>query len=180
MNIPFFDSVAALAQHRTRFFVPGHKGNPEALPPFGAVLPYDITEIDGADDLSCPSGALAQSQANMAALYGAGATLYSTSGSTSCIQAMLTLFVRPGERVVMLRGCHVSAIRALAFIGAHPVWVLPEKGRAAPRAVAEALGQSGAKAVYITSPIYEGLLSDIPSLAEVCRQIGRASCRERV
>lgn len=172
MDTPFFNKTKQLAALRTRFFVPGHKGNKAAIPRFGEWLAYDLTEIEGADDLSHPSDTLAQSQQNMSKAYGSGATLYSASGSTSCIQAMLTLFVPSGHTVVMARGCHVSAIRALAFIDAHPIWVLPQisTGQPSPPDIEAALKNSNAKAVYLTSPNYEGQIADIPAISAICRQ----------
>lgn len=175
MNTPLCDAVQSIANKtRTRFFMPGHKANTAAMPRFGGVLPFDITEVPGADDLQNAAGPLAQSQANMARAYRSGATLYSASGSTSCILAMLTLFVGPGKPVVMARGCHVAAVRALALLDATPVWVLAPKGPPTPAAFEAALKQSGAGAVYLTSPDYYGRVADIPALAGVCRRYGAA------
>lgn len=172
MDTPFLDKIQQLARLRARFFMPGHKGNPAAMPAFGQVLPYDITEIEGADDLSHPSAELAESEANMSRIYGSGATLYSASGSSSSICAMLALFVGEGGQVIMQRGCHVSAIRALAFLDATPHWLLPQEGRLTPTLVQAALQNTGAKAVYITSPNYYGQMPDIAALAAVCHQHG--------
>lgn len=164
--------MQTLAQQKTRFCVPGHKGNPAAIPPFGGILRYDLTEVEGADDLSHPADTLAQSEQNMARIYGSGATLYSASGSTSCIQAMLTLFVKPGQTVVMARGCHVSAVRALGFIGAVPAWVYPAACMPTAAEIRAELKATGAKTVYLTSPDYEGQIADIEAIAAVCHATG--------
>lgn len=174
MKTPFLDKIQQLARLRARFFVPGHKGNPDAFPAFASILPYDLTEIEGADDLSHPSDTLAQSEANMSRVYGSGATLYTTSGASSAICAMLTLFVGEGGQVVMQRGCHVSAIRALAFLDAHPLWLLPEEGRLTPEQAEQELQKSGAKALYVTNPDYYGRMPDIAALAAVCHRHGAA------
>ncbi|MGD9559806.1 MAG: PLP-dependent transferase [Oscillospiraceae bacterium] len=174
MNTPFYDAMAALAARGPRFFVPGHKGNPAAIPAFGPLLAYDLTEIEGADDLAHPAGPLAESQRNMARAYGSGATLYSASGATSCVQAMLRLFVPAGGGVVMARGCHVAAVRALAFLDAAPHWVPLRAGRPQPQDIAAALRASGYKAVYITSPDYTGRMADVAGIAAVCRENGAA------
>lgn len=61
---------------RYPFHMPGHKRNPDfGLP--GAEI--DITEIDGYDDLHAPTGVLARLQADLAALYGAGASFLSVN-----------------------------------------------------------------------------------------------------
>lgn len=173
MDMPLCHAANKIVQDApARFFMPGHKGNNAANLRFGGVLPYDITEIPGLDDLQHPSGPLAQSQANMAKTYGSGATLYSASGSTSCIMAMLTLFVGVNGHVVMARGCHVAAVRALALLDATPHWVLPKDGVPTPAGIESALRQSGAKAVYITSPNYYGQIADIEGIAKVCQTYG--------
>jgi arginine/lysine/ornithine decarboxylase len=173
LQTPFCDAIDKILKEKpTRFFMPGHKGNAAVMPRFGGALYYDITEIEGADDLSHPSGPLAQSQANMARVFGAGATLYSAAGSTSCILARFTLFLRPGQKVVMARSCHNAAVRALALIDLYPVWVLPQSGMPTAAKIEAALGQSGAAAVYITSPDYYGRLADVEAIAAVCRAHG--------
>lgn len=173
LQTPFCDAIEAILKETpTRFFMPGHKGNAAAMPRFGGALYYDITEIEGADDLSHPSGPLAQSQANMARAFGAGATLYSAAGSTSCILAMLTLFLRPGQKVVMARGCHNAAVRALALVDLHPVWVLPQSGVPTTAEIEAALKQNDVAAVYITSPDYYGRLADVGAIAVVCHAHG--------
>ena len=171
-NTPFLDSIATLTSEKTtRFFVPGHKGNKGAIPFLEDILKWDLTEIEGADNLQNPKHALLQSQNNMAAVYGAGATLYSAGGSTSCIQAMLALYVKEKEKVVMARNCHVSAVRALAFLDAQPVWVYPDEKGISPQEAEKALRESGAKALYITSPSYYGEICDIKALSEICKKM---------
>lgn len=173
VQTPFLDAILLLKEKGGRFHVPGHKGNPAALPFFADSLPFDLTEIEGADNLSSPAGPLAESEKNMARAYGAGASLYSAGGSTSCVQAMLSLFVKEGERVVLTRNSHVSALRALAFLGAEGVFLLPdEEGGLSCARAEEALAQTGAKALYVTSPDYEGRLCDIAGLAAVCKRQG--------
>ncbi len=175
MDTPFFNQIQQLAAKDTaRFHVPGHKGNSASLAFMGEALFFDVTEVEGACDLSNPEGSLAQSQHNMAKAYGSGATLYSASGSTSCIQAMLTLFVGMGGRVVMARNCHVAAVRAIAFLDADPTWLTPEEGPPTSLQINDALRESGAKAVYITSPDYYGRIADIPAISTVCKKYNAA------
>ena len=172
-NTPFLDKIAEIAEKNSpRFFVPGHKGKEDALPFFGQLTRWDITEIDGADNLQHPEELLQQSQKNMARAYGAGATLYSAGGSTSCIQAMLAMYVKEKDKVVMARNCHVSAVRALAFLDAEPVWVYPKDDKILPEDAEAALRESGARVLYITSPSYYGAICDIKALSEVCERNG--------
>ena len=91
-----------------RVHMPGHKGR---------LNPFDITEIDGADVLHNSGGIILESERNAAALFGAAETLYSCSGATLAIQAMLTLAKRAGyDTVYAVRGCHASVIRACILL----------------------------------------------------------------
>lgn len=174
MDTPFFDRIKALSQHDAWFHVPGHKGSPEAIPPFAQALPFDLTEIEGADDLQHPSGPLAESEANMTRAYGFGASLYTAFGCSCAVKAMLTLYVKPGQKVLMARNCHVSAVHALAFLGAHPVWLVPDEENrlSLPEVELAFLKNKDIAAVYVTSPDYFGFLSDIESLARVAHKHG--------
>ncbi len=160
-----------------RFHMPGHKGvsffGPEAL---------DITEIRGADDLSCPEGIILKSEENAAGLFGTCRTLYSTGGSTQSIHAMLYLaFLRAeGEEPYILAGrnAHKAFIYAVAKLGVRVKWLYPEKvdgicGCAvSPESLEQAILEEGEKpfGVYITSPDYLGGVADIRGLSEVTKK----------
>ncbi len=183
MTTPIWDFLQSYRQkEKSRFHMPGHKGTG----PLGCEI-WDITEIPGADSLYEASGIIAESERNAAALFGSGATFYSTEGASQCIRAMLhlTLQYRPAATspvVLAARNAHKSFIYAAALLDFEPVWLWPEEGKmdslcACPitaeslEKVLEALDAPPA-AVYITSPDYLGNLADIPALAEVCHRFG--------
>ncbi len=172
MDTPFFQKIQRVAGKAPRFFVPGHKGNADALPFLADMLRYDITEVNGADDLQNPTDTLLQSQQNMSRLYASGASLYSAFGSSSCILAMLALFVGDGGQLVIARGCHVAAVRGLALLDITPHWVAQSGGVPPAQDVQSALIKSGAKAVYITSVDYYGRMADVSGIAAVCQRLG--------
>lgn len=79
METPICDFVRGYAQSGvSRLHMPGHKGRPVL-----GCEPLDITEVAGADELYAPTGIIAQSEANAAALFGAAATFYSTEDRPS-------------------------------------------------------------------------------------------------
>ena len=166
----------------SRFHMPGHKGEG----PLGCEA-WDITEIPGADSLYEASGIIAESEENAAALFGSGATLYSTEGSSQCIRAMLYLAVRNRPAgtppvIAAARNVHKAFVYAAAMLDVEPVWLWPEgEGTASLCAcpiTAEGLDRTLAAmeappaAVYLTSPDYLGNMADIPALAEVCHRRG--------
>lgn len=151
----------------SRFHMPGHKGA-ECFPDY---YKYDITEVEGADSLFEASGAIREAEERFAEIYGAGASLLSAGGSTLCIQGMLATFLNPGDTVIMCRNCHASAVNAAALLDLNVVWVNP-------RSTAElsaALEQNpAAKAVYVTSPDYFGVLTDIAACSKIVHEHGAA------
>lgn len=179
MNTPIADF---LAQYRdsgiSRLHMPGHKG---VLPsPFDSVAPYDITEIQGADELYEAESIIARAEENTAALYGSGQACFSASGSTLCIQAMLAAVCRPGDTVITGRNAHSAFLNGCTLLDLHPVWITPRyrdefgvSGELTPDAFADALRKHPeARAAYVTSPDYLGTISDIAALAALCREAG--------
>ena len=182
MDTPIWDFLQKYRQAGTRrFHMPGHKG----AGPLGCEA-WDITEISGADSLYEASGVIARSEGNAAALFGAGATFYSTGGSSQCVKAMLHLALqnRPADTppvILAARNVHKSFVHAAALLDFTPVWLWPEGGLsslcACPLTVEgldRALGTMDAPpaAVYVTSPDYLGNTADISALGRVCRRWG--------
>lgn len=179
MSTPLYDALRDyIARDTARFHMPGHKGAP--VEPFGAVTAYDLTEVPGTDSLYEASGPIRATERRLCALYGTADTLLSAGGATLCIQAMLALIAREGGRVIAGRNLHVAAINAMALLGLEPIWVYPDDssgagigGRITPKAVAQALADCpDALAVYVTSPDYFGVCSDIAGLAALCHAHG--------
>ena len=178
MTTPVWDFLKGY-RREGRLHMPGHKG----AGPLGCER-WDITEVAGADSLYEASGIIAESEGNAAALFGSGATFYSTEGSSQCIKAMLFLALRhrpAGTPPVILaaRNVHKSFVHAAALLDFEPLWLWPEEGTSslcacpvAAEGLDRALSALDAPpaAVYITSPDYLGNMADIPALAEVCRR----------
>ncbi len=177
MDTPIIDFLEKYSASGTlRCHMPGHKGRAALLPP-----PYwDITEISGADELFEANGIIAQSERNMAKLYGSVACAYSAHGSTLCIQAMLAIMKREGRRVLAVRNAHRAFLNAAALTDIDVNWILPEyldgilSGELTSAAAEAAFSGSGEApgCLYVTSPDYTGRIADIPGLAEVCRRHG--------
>ncbi|MEM1486294.1 aminotransferase class I/II-fold pyridoxal phosphate-dependent enzyme [Oscillospiraceae bacterium PP1C4] len=165
---------AYLEKDRARFHMPGHKGQGEGA--FASMLPYDITEVEGADSLFHADGAILELELELARIYGAKRSLLCAGGATLCIQTMLGLACGIGKKVIMSRNIHRAAINAMALLDLTPVWIYPEKdagewflGRYTPESVKAALTEHPDVAgVYITSPDYFGVISDFEGIAQVC------------
>ncbi|WP_040195839.1 DegT/DnrJ/EryC1/StrS family aminotransferase [Candidatus Soleaferrea massiliensis] len=175
MDRPLLQAIEAYRHRQTvRCHMPGHKGKESGL--FGKLCAYDVTEIPGTDSLYDCGGPLRLTELRLSALYGAADSLLSAGGSSLCIQTMLAMAAKRGGTLIASRSIHVSAVNAMGLLGLDPVWVYPrgEKhlaGRVQPGDVEQALrAHPDALAVYITSPDYYGIVSDIAAIAAVCRK----------
>ena len=157
------------------FHMPGHKRNKEFEYLFGAQS-IDVTEIDGTDNLHDPKGVLKDAMQYAASVFGAKATRFLVNGSTCGILAGMRATSRRGEKVIVARNCHKSVYNAIEILGLVPEYVLPKVlecgiyGSVCADDVAEQLERTGAKLVVITSPTYEGVISDVKAIADVCKK----------
>lgn len=159
--------------------MPGHKRNTALL---GTDLPYalDITEIDGFDNLQAPEGILRDMEERAAALYGSRAAFLSVNGSTGALLAAVRAAAAPGDTVLMARNCHKAVYAAAEVCGLRPVYLLPPAdgetgiaGSVTPEAVRTALdAHPEVRLVVLTSPTYEGVESDVRSVAAAAHARG--------
>lgn len=177
MDTPVYDFLIKYSSSGTlRAHMPGHKGV-AADDRLSALYALDITEIKGADSLFDAEGIIAQSEKNTSALYGTAATVWSTGGSTLCIQAMLAIMRAEGRRVFAVRNVHRAFLNAAALLGLDVEWIMPDysggilSGKIDMAAAEEKLSQCGVPScLYITSPDYTGRMADIKGLSELCRR----------
>ena len=158
--------------------MPGHKRNTRLLK---ASLPYeiDITEIDGFDNLHDMNGVLKETAALAASLYGSKAAFPLVGGSTCGILAAVHALAAFGSHVLIARNCHKSVFHAVELMGLYPHYVCPKPdgfgicGKITPEAIKSALcAERSIRLVIVTSPTYEGVISDIANIAAVCHENG--------
>jgi arginine/lysine/ornithine decarboxylase len=157
--------------------MPGHKRNSVIL---GTGLPYDIdlTEIYGFDNLQNPEGILKETAELASKLYGSDRAFLSVNGSTGAVLSAIYACVKPDDKIIMARNCHKAVYNAIEITGARPVYVNPEldelsgvAGSIAPLTVDKVLEQNpDAKLVVISSPTYEGVISNIKDIAEAAHK----------
>ncbi len=166
------------------FHMPGHKRRLGSLPD-----PYrvDITEIDGFDNLHHAEGLILEAEERAARLYGASKTYFLVNGSSCGILAAISACSKRGRgRLIMSRGSHKSAYHAISLNGLEAIYLYPDSegemnGRVRPRDLGAILQKecregknedSPVWAVFITSPTYEGIVSDVREIAAICHEYG--------
>ena len=184
IKTPVYDFVTEyLTKDMSRLHMPGHKGQ-NIL----GCETRDITEIKGADYLLEPEGIIKKSEAIAAQLFGTACTLYSTEGSTLAMKAMLRLAMMCSDsyrsnrkfRILAARNVHESFVHACALLDFDAEWLYGEEMysvcqcRITPEGLRTALEGMTDKpdAVFVTSPDYLGIMTDIRGLAEICHSQG--------
>lgn len=162
------------------FHMPGHKRNSDLAPylkTLGAQM--DITEITGSDSLHHPDGIIKRAMDRARDLWGADHSYISVNGSTGGILAGIHATTVAGDGVLMARGCHKSVYSGVALCGLQVAYLTPpqqEEGYyepLSPQLVEEGLRQHpNTRLVVITSPTYEGYISDVASIAQLCHRQG--------
>lgn len=159
------------------FHMPGHKRNIEdGVSPFS----YDITEIDGFDNLHNPQGILKIAMEEAAEFYGTDKTYYLVNGSTCGLLSAICGVTSRGDKILVARNCHKAVYNAIYLNELTPVYINPEyiemygiNGGISPEVVRYELSENpDIKAVIITSPTYEGVVSDVQRIAEIVHKRG--------
>ena len=180
------------------FHMPGHKRReiPDGIPGgFPDPSGIDITEIDGFDNLHHAEGILKDAMDEAAAIYGADRSWYLVNGSTCGILSAVFATTENGGKILTARNCHKAVYHAICLNRLEAEYLYPEEitefrinGGIRAEDVRKALekdamrcaGNSGdvrgkitkIQAVLITSPTYEGVVSDIRAIADAAHEYG--------
>ena len=107
-------------------------------------------------------------------MYGAKKAYYLVNGSTCGILAAISASVKRGGKILVARNCHKSVYHAIFLRQLSPEYVYPEnthygiQGQILVKAIEKKLAECpDIQAVVLTSPTYDGLVSDVKSIAEV-------------
>ncbi len=178
----------AMREHRLNrvvpFDVPGHKGGRgnRTLTEFLGenCLKNDVNSMKPLDNLCHPVSVIKQAQELAADAFGAENSIFIVNGATGAVQAMIMSLCKAGDKIILPRNVHRSAINALVVCGAVPVYVNPgvNSGLGIPlgmtpeeveRAV---IANPDAKAVLVNNPTYYGICSDLKKIVEIAHRHG--------
>ena len=159
--------------------MPGHKRNTE-LCELGNPYAIDITEIEGFDNLHQPEEILLSLSNRISRIYGALSSFPLVNGSTAGILSGIKAAVHKGDKVLVARNSHKAVYHGVILAGAIPVYCYPQNientalfGGILPQDIEVALiSNPEIKLVVITSPTYEGIVSDVRSIAEIVHKHG--------
>lgn len=168
------------------FDVPGHKhgkGNPELTGFLGQTcLSVDVNSMKPLDNLCHPVSVIKEAEELAAEAFKAAYCFFMVGGTTSSVQSMILSVCRAGDRIIMPRNVHRSAINSLVLSGAIPVYVNPgvnerlgiPLGMSAEDVERAILENPDAKAVFVNNPTYYGICSDLKKITELAHKHGMA------
>ena len=178
-NAPIEEALVRMKRARlVPFDVPGHKrgrGNPELAAFLGAAcLDVDVNSMKMLDNLCHPVSVIRDAEHLAAEAFRAAHAFFMVSGTTGSVQAMILSTVGRGDKIIMPRNVHRSAINALILCGAVPIYVNPGIEDTLGIAlgmrtddVADAMERHpDAKAVFVNNPTYYGICSDLRAITE--------------
>ena len=185
VKAPIVDALKTAYHNPTyQFHIPGHTKGLGTLPDFRNLvgkkaLMVDTTdEFDNLGTLTPATGPIKEAEELAAQAFGAKKTFFLLNGSTVGNLAIAMGLTRKGQKVIVNRNCHRSILTGLIISGADPLWVIPNKlenwgiwGNIDAASVEELLAANDdVSMVWITNPTYEGVVSDIASIAKVCKK----------
>ena len=157
------------------FTTPSHSGSFFIFHKFLNFYKYDISETDTHN----PEEALRLSQENASKIYGTHKTLYLTNGSSSGIIAGVLACVQSGENVLVWDKAHICHHNAVKLAGANEVSYemlydenLDVYTKVDIVSFENQLKNNKIKAAIVTSPTYEGGVSDLEKIRYLCENYG--------
>ena len=182
---PLYEAMKEYQQDRVvKFDVPGHKGGRgnKVLRDFlGEVcMKNDVNSMKPLDNLCHPVSVIKEAQEYAADAFGAENTIFIVNGATGAVQAMVMSVCKAGDKIILPRNVHRSAINALVVCGAVPVYVNPgvnndlgiPLGMTPAEVEAAIVANPDAKAVLVNNPTYYGICSDLKSIVEIAHRHG--------
>ncbi len=184
-RMPIYEALQNYKASRSvPFDVPGHKrgqGNKELTQFLGEnCMCVDVNSMKPLDNLCHPVSVIKQAEELAADAFGSKHAFFMVNGTTSAVQAMVMSACKKGEKIIMPRNVHRSAINALVVSGAVPVYVNPGVNQElgiplgmSYESVEQAIIENpDAKAVLVNNPTYYGICSPLKKITELAHAHG--------
>ena len=185
IHAPIVEALKTAYDHPTyQFHIPGHTKGLGTLSDFRNLIGKKALKVDTTDEfdnlgtLNPATGPIKEAQELAAEAFGAKKTFFLLNGSTIGNLAIAMGLTKQGQKVIVNRNCHRSILTGLIISGAEPLWVLPEKfsdwglwGNIKAEDVEKLLKENdNVSLVWITNPTYEGVVSDVKAIADICKK----------
>lgn len=167
------------------FHMPGHKkGKIYDKLGYGDLVKnlykMDTTEIIETDNLHSPEGIIKDSQERASKIFRSEKSYYLVNGSTCGIQAAILSTCSPGEKILVNRDCHQSAINAFILGDINPIYIKGSicedtytiKGVNEQDVLDAIDNNSDIKVLMLTYPSYYGMVFDLEKICTYTHEKG--------
>ena len=182
---PIYEALEVFKKKRVvPFDVPGHKrgrGNPELVHLLGEkCVELDVNSMKPLDNLCHPITVIREAEELTADAFGAKNAFLMVGGTTSAVQAMILSTCKAGDKIILPRNVHKSALNALVLCGAIPVYVNPQMNAKLGISLGMEIDQvqqamdehPDAKAVLVNNPTYYGICSNLKEIVRIAHERG--------
>ncbi len=159
------------------FHMPGHKRNEKF--DFLKGMEQDFTELDGLDDLHNASGVISLAEKRAARVFNSMHVRFLVGGSTVGVLAGIRTLTKRSDKILVASNCHKSVFNAAQLLSLKIALFMPNLqkegifGDIDPQKLEEVLtNDHEIKLFVLTSPTYEGVISDIKKISEICAEHG--------
>jgi arginine decarboxylase len=184
---PLFDTLLSHAKRDViSFHCPGHKNgrsiDKELKDYIGEdVFKLDLTVFDEVDSLHDPVGPIKKAQELMAQAYGVEHSLFLVNGTSVGNMAMFLAACDSGDSIIVSRSSHKSIMAGIIMSGVWPIWIQPKIDQnldlifsTTYDQIKDALDRyPEAKAVFVTSPTYNGVVTELSKIVDLCHRRGK-------
>ena len=187
VKAPIVEALKNSVEHPTyQFHIPGHTKGKAIFSDFKKLIGEKALNVDTTDEfdnlgtLHPATGPIGEAQELAAECFGAEKTFFLLNGSTAGNMAIGMSCTKAGQKVIINRNCHRSALTGLMISGAEPIWICPNRiedwsiwGNIDAQTIEKTIQENeNVGLVWITNPTYEGVVSDIKSISKVCKKYG--------
>lgn len=182
-RMPVYEALQKLKKERVvPFDVPGHKhgkGNQELTEFLGQkCMSVDVNSMKPLDNLCHPVSVIKEGEELAADAFNAAQAFFMVGGTTSAVQSMIMASVKAGEKIIMPRNVHRSAINAMILTGAIPIYVNPDVDKRLGISLGMSINQvkqaiiehPDAKAILVNNPTYYGICSNLKVIVELAHK----------
>lgn len=174
-----YEKIKEYTEQVVSFHMPGHKGG--LIRTMDDLFRADVTEVDGMDDLHHATGIIEEVNHHIERLYGSGYSTMLVNGSTGGLLSAISGTVSRGGHAIIARNCHKAVYNSVILNRLKVHIVVPDYldsfgffGAVTADRIKQVFKESKdpIEAVILTSPTYEGIVSDIESIADIVHQYG--------
>jgi arginine/lysine/ornithine decarboxylase len=183
-NTPLYSKLLQFqSKNNISFHVPGHK-NGELISPEdewkGPLWNFDVTELNGLDDLHAPTGVIADAEKLLTDFYGVKKSYFLVNGSTVGNLAMILATLTAGDKVFVQRNSHKSIMNGIKLAKAQPILLSPDYEEdwkvdtvLSKKTIEQAIARfPEVKTLILTSPNYYGMVGNLPEIIDLAHANG--------